>query len=197
METRRNFIKKSALSAAGLAMGSTINMSARSYANIMGANDRVRVGILGFSNRFRSSLGKAFLKYAKEMNFEFFTVCDIWNRRRDEGQAWYKEQTGGSLITARNTDELWTQKPDAVIISTADFQHALHTAEAVRAGCDVYVEKPFAETMDDANFTLKAAREMNKVIQVGSQRRSGSNYHAAYDYIKSGKFGKIINVEMT
>lgn len=197
METRRNFIKKSAMGVAGLAVGSTLKMSAKSYANIMGSNDRIRVGVLGFSNRFKDSLGKSFLKYAEEMNFELFTICDIWSRRRDEGQAWYNKQTGESIRTARNTDELWTQKPDAVIISTADFQHALLTAEAVKAGCHVYVEKPFAETMDDANYALKAAREANKVIQVGSQRRSGVNYQAAYDYIRSGKFGKIIAVEMT
>lgn len=197
MVTRRSFIKKSTIGVASLAMGSTMNMSAKSYSKIMGANDRVRVGIVGFSNRFRDSLGKSFLMYAKQMNFELYSVCDIWNRRRDEGLAWYKELEGGSLITARNTDELWSQKPDAVIISTADFQHALHTAEAVRAGCDVYVEKPFAETMDDANFVMKAVNETKKVIQVGSQRRSGANYHAAHDYIKSGKFGKIIAVEMT
>lgn len=197
METRRNFIKKSALGVAGVALASTMNMSAKSYSSIIGANDRVRVGVLGFSNRFRDSLGKSFLKYSKEMNFELYTVCDIWSRRRDEGLAWVKEQTGETINTARNTEELWKQKPDAVIISTADFQHALLMAEAVRAGCDVYVEKPFAETMDDANFALKAAKETNKVIQVGSQRRSGTNYHAANDYIKSGKFGNIIAVEMT
>ena len=197
METRRNFIKKSAMGVAGLAVGSTLKMSAKSYANIMGSNDRIRVGVLGFSNRFKDSLGKSFLKYAEEMNFELFTICDIWSRRRDEGQAWYNKQTGKTIRTARNTDELWTQKPDAVIISTADFQHALLTAEAVKAGCHVYVEKPFAETMDDANYALKAARQANKVIQVGSQRRSGVNYQAAYDYIRSGKFGKIIAVEMT
>ena len=119
METRRNFIKKSALGAAGLALGGT-NLSARSYRNIMGSNDRIRVGVLGFSDRFRSSLGKAFLKYADDMNFELYTVCDIWNRRRDEGQAWYKSQTGKTIKTARNTDELWEQRPDAVIISPVD-----------------------------------------------------------------------------
>lgn len=196
METRRSFLKKSALGVTGLALGG-MNISAKSYKNIIGANDKVRVGVLGFSSRFKSSLGKAFLKYADDMNFELYTVCDIWNRRRDEGQAWYKEQTGNGIRTARNTEELWSQKPDAVIISTADFQHALHTAEAVRAGADVYCEKPFAETMEDANFALKAAQETNKVIQIGSQRRSGTNYHAAHDYIQSGKFGKIIAVEMT
>lgn len=197
MVTRRSFIKKTAIGVAGITLSSTMNMSAKSYANIIGANDRVRVAALGFSNRFKDSLGKAFLKYSKEMNFELFTICDIWKRRRDEGRGWYKEQTGNNINVARNTDELWTQKPDAVIISTADFQHALHTAESVRAGCDVYVEKPFAETMDDANFALNVAIEANKVIQVGSQRRSGANYHAAYDYIKSGKFGEIVSVEMT
>ncbi|WP_423126795.1 Gfo/Idh/MocA family protein [Gaoshiqia sp. Z1-71] len=194
--SRRSFVKKSVLGAAGITIGG-MGMSAKSYGNILGANDRVRVGILGFSNRFKDSLGKAFLKYAEEMNFEFFTVCDIWNRRRDEGQAWHKEATGRTIGAARNTDELWEQKPDAVIVSTADFQHTLHLAEAVRAGADVYCEKPFAETMDDANEGLKAAKETGKVIQIGSQRRSGPNYHAAYDYIRSGKFGNIIAVEMT
>ncbi len=195
-KTRRDFLKKAAIGTAGLAIGG-IGMSAKSYANIMGANDRVKVAILGFSNRFKDSLGPAFLKYAKEMNFEFVTVCDIWNRRRDEGQAWYKKMTDSTINTARNTDELWEQKPDAVIISTADFQHALLLADAVQAGCDVYCEKPFAETMDDAIVGLKAAKKAGKVIQIGSQRRSGPNYHAAHDYIQSGKFGKIIAVEMS
>jgi predicted dehydrogenase len=194
--SRRAFLKTTAIGAAGLTIGG-LGMSAKSYGRIIGANDRIRVGILGFSNRFKDSLGKSFQLYAKEMNFELFTVCDIWNRRRDEGQAWYKEISGGNLVTAKNTDELWAQKPDAVILSTADFQHALLLAEAVRAGCDVYCEKPFAETMDDANVALNAAKETGKVIQIGSQRRSGSNYHAAHDYIRSGKFGKIVAVEMT
>lgn len=71
---------------AGLTLGCTMNMSAKSYAHIMvGFNDRIRVGVPGFSNRFKDSLGKAFLKYADPMNFELYTICDIWNRRRDEG----------------------------------------------------------------------------------------------------------------
>lgn len=194
--TRRTFIKKSTIGITGLTIGG-MGMSASSYGKIIGANDRVKVGILGFSNRFKQSLGKAFLKYADEMNFELTTVCDLWNRRRDEGQSWYKENTGGKIATARNTEDLWGQKPDAVILSTADFQHALLLTEAVNAGCDVYCEKPFAETMDDANVGLKAAKSTGKVIQIGSQRRSGPNYHAAFDYIQSGKFGKILTVEMT
>ena len=84
-----------------------------------------------------------------------------------------------------------------MIISTADFQHALLLADAVRAGRDAYCEKPFAETMADARAALKAVRETGKIVQIGSQRRSGSNYIAAYEYLKSGKFGPITAVEMT
>ena len=193
-ETRRNFIKKSALGAAGVSLA----FSARSYGRIVGANDRVRVGIVGFSNRFRGSLLPAFMQHADAQNFEFVAVSDIWNRRRDEGMAYLKEQYGKDITAVRNNEELYdTQEIDAVIISTADFQHALHCVQAVEAGKDAYVEKPFAESMEDARKALKAVQDTGKIVQIGSQRRSGKNYHAAADYIKSGKFGDITMVEMT
>jgi predicted dehydrogenase len=197
METsRRDFIKKAAIGSAAVTIGG-IGFSAKSYGNILGSNNKIRVGVLGFSNRFKDSLGPSFLKYANEMNFEFVAIGDLWNRRRTEGQAWMKEKSGKEVFLARNSDELWEQKLDAVIVCTADFQHALHLTEAVEAGCDVYCEKPFAETMDDAILALKAAKKAVKVIQIGSQRRSGPNYAAAADYIQSGKFGNITMVEMT
>jgi predicted dehydrogenase len=97
-----------------------------------------------------------------------------------------------------NNDELYKIKDvDAVMISTADFQHALHTIEAVRAGKDTYTEKPFAETMDDGIAALKAVKETGKIVQIGSQRRSGSNYKAAADFVQQGKFGPITMVELT
>nr|MCU0355068.1 Gfo/Idh/MocA family oxidoreductase [Cytophagales bacterium] len=95
-------------------------------------------------------------------------------------------------------DELYARKDiDAVMISTADFQHPLHLIEAVRSGRDTYCEKPFAESMEDARAALKAAEESGKIVQIGSQRRSAPNYHAAADFIKSGKFGEITMVEMS
>ncbi len=196
MESRRNFIRKTAVGSAALAIGG-MGFSAKSYGNIIGANDRIQVAVLGFSNRFKDSLGPSFLKYAETMRLELAMVCDLWDRRRQEGQEWIKNRTGRDVMLAKNTEELWALKPDAVIISTADFQHALLLAEAVEAGCDVYCEKPFAETMDDAVHALKAAGKYNKVIQIGSQRRSGPNYQAAAEYIQSGQFGPITMVEMT
>src|SRR3546814_6599373 len=83
------------------------------------------------------------------------------------------------------------------MIATADFQHAYHTVEAIDNNCDVYCEKPFAETMADAKAALKAVKGSDRVFQVGTQRRSGANYHAAADFIQVGNFCPITIVEMT
>ncbi|MFW5657178.1 MAG: Gfo/Idh/MocA family protein [Bacteroidota bacterium] len=194
--SRRNFLKKSAISAAGITIGG-MGMTAKSYGRILGANERVHVGIVGFSNRAKYSLIPAFLSQAADTNMEIVAVSDIWNLRRREAKKFFTDK-GINVNLFRNNEELYESgQTDAVIISTADFQHALHLAQALEADQDVYVEKPFAETMDDARQALKTAKEKNKIIQIGSQRRSGSNYHAANNFIKSGDFGKIVNVEMT
>jgi predicted dehydrogenase len=194
---RRNFIKKTTLATGGIFLGANA-MSASSYRKIIGSNDRVRVGIVGFSNRVKGALIPAFNGHSKSQNFEIVGVSDIWNRRRDEGAAFIKEVTGNKIKQWRNNEEMYAEnKMDAAIISTADFQHALHTVEAANAKKDVYCEKPFAETMADARIGMKAVKDSGIVFQIGSQRRSGANYHAANDYIKSGKFGDIVMVEMT
>ncbi len=188
---RNTFIKST--TAAGLAMA----FSAKSYARIIGANDRVRVGVAGFSDRFKNDLFPAYSRHNKELNFEIVAVSDLWKVRRDLGQAFLKEKTNPDTVAFRNNEEMYASKGiDAVIISTADFQHALHTIEAVQAGLDTYTEKPLAETMADNRAVLKAVRDSGKIVQIGSQRRSGPNYHAAADFIKSGKFGPIVMVEL-
>ncbi|MCB0838499.1 MAG: Gfo/Idh/MocA family oxidoreductase [Bacteroidetes bacterium] len=192
--SRRSFIKKTALGTAGLAVG----ISAKSYGRILGANDRINVGIVGFSNRCRGSLIPAFLNHSDKLNFRITGLSDIWNRRREEGEAYIKEKAGKKVTVYRNNEEMYEDdKIDAVIISTADFQHALHLVEAAKAGKDAYTEKPFAESMADAREAMKAVEEAGIVVQIGSQRRSGKNYHAANEFIKSGKFGDIKMVEMT
>jgi predicted dehydrogenase len=197
MASRREFIGKSARAAAGVYIG-TMGLSAKSYARIIGANDRVRVGVIGFSDRHRSSHIPSFMNHYKELNFDVVAVSDIWKKRREEGVAAWKEKMQHDIVGCRNNEELYDKKiVDAVFISTADFQHAMHTIEAVKAGCDAYVEKPFAETMEDNRAALKAVKASDRIIQIGSQRRSGGNYHAADEFIKSGKFGPITMVELT
>jgi predicted dehydrogenase len=191
--SRRNFIKKSAMASLG-----AMAFTAKSYANIIGANDRVRVGVVGFSDRFRQSLLPSFMNHYQELNFDIVAVSDLWKKRREEGQAYLKEKFAHDIQACVNNDELYKIKDlDAVIISTADFQHALHTIEAVKAGCDTYTEKPFAETMEDNRAALKAVKSSKQIVQIGSQRRSGKNYHAAADFIQSGKFGPIVMVELS
>jgi predicted dehydrogenase len=195
--SRRDFLKQTGKAAAGIYLGS-LGFSAKSYARIVGANDRVMVGVVGFSDRFRSSLLPCFLNHHKELNFDMIAVSDLWKLRREEGQNHIKEKLGHDIQACVNNEALYNMKDlDAVIISTADFQHALHTIEAVKAGCDAYTEKPFAETMDDAIAAMKAVKAANKIVQIGSQRRSGSNYKNAADFVQSGKFGPITMVELT
>jgi predicted dehydrogenase len=195
--SRRDFIKKSTVATAAAYMGA-VGFSPKSYGRIIGANDRVQVGVIGFSDRFRGSLLPAFVTSHKQFNFDIVSVSDIWKVRREAGQAKLKETFGHDIKAYPNNEALYEAKDaDAVIISTADFQHALHAIEAVKAGCDAYVEKPFAETMEDNRAALKAINESKKIIQIGSQRRSGENYHAAADFIQSGKFGPITMVELS
>lgn len=196
-QSRRKFLKSSTIAGTGLYMGVTA-FSAKSYANIIGANDKVRVGVVGFSDRFRTSLFPAFLSHYKDLNFDIVGVSDLWNYRRELGVDFLKEKLGHEIAAYRNNEELYNSRTvDAVIISTSDFQHARHAIEAVTAKCDAYVEKPFAETMEDNRDALKAIKASSQVIQIGSQRRSGENYQAAEAFIKSGKFGDINMVELT
>jgi predicted dehydrogenase len=191
---RRDFMKIGSTALAATA----VSWNATSYAKIIGANDRVNVGIVGCGDRMKGALIPAFHANSKETNFEIVAVSDIWNRRRDEGSAYIQKVTGSPVVAVRNNDELYARKDvDAVMIATADFQHALHGVEAVNAGRDAYVEKPTAHTMEDARKFRAAVHKTGKIVQVGTQRRSTPAYMKAAEYIKSGKFGDIVMVEMT
>ncbi|MDP4259929.1 MAG: Gfo/Idh/MocA family oxidoreductase [Bacteroidota bacterium] len=195
--SRRDFIRNSSM--AGMATyAGALGFSAKSYRNIKGANDRVQVGVIGFSDRFKDAHLPSFLKLYKELNFDMIAVSDIWKKKREDGRDLLTSRLGHPVKACINNDELYAIKDvDAVMISTADFQHAWHTVEAVKAGRDTYTEKPLAETMEDNRAVLKTVKESGKIVQIGSQRRSGANYHAAADFISSGKFGPIMMVELT
>jgi len=190
---RRDFVK---MGGAAIAVAAT--QSAASYAKIVGANDRVRVGVVGCGDRMKQSLIPSFQVSAKEMNFELVAVSDIWNRRREEGAAYIEKLSGNKIDPVVNNEALYARKDvDAVLVATADFQHAQHGIQAVNAGRDAYVEKPTAHTMKDARAFLAAVEKTGRIVQVGTQRRSTPSYQKAYEYIQSGKFGDIVMVEMT
>ena len=192
---RRTFIRTLSLTGAGVALGS---LNPRLFGRVRGANDRIRVGLVGFADRARQTLLPAFYLHAKALNCEIVAVSDIWKRRREEAVAFFKQNFQQDVTAYRNNEEMYAAADlDAVIVATSDFQHATHCIEAVTANCDAYVEKPFAETMVDARAALKAVRATDRIVQIGSQRRSSLTYQAAQKYLRSGKFGNIVAVEMT
>ena len=191
---RREFLKAGSATLAATA----VSWNAKSYAAVVGANDRVRVGIIGCGDRMKGGDLPAFHQNAKEMNFQIVAVSDIWKRQREMGAEFIEKLCGTRPDQVRNNDELYARKDvDAVIIATADFQHAYHGIEAVEAGRDAYVEKPTAHTMPDARKFLAAVKKSDRIVQIGTQRRSTPSYMKAAEYIKSGKFGEIVMVEMT
>ena len=166
--------------------------------NVLGANDRVRVACVGYSDRFRGSLLPTFMAAQKELNFDLVAVADLWKKRLYGNAKPELEKKLGHAIDTYESDIALYEKArdiDAVIISTADFQHAQHATHAVNAGKDAYCEKPMAEDMYSANM-LKEGFAPGAVVQIGSQRRSGTAYHAAKDYIQSGKFGNISFIDL-
>lgn len=195
--SRRHFIRQTTLATAGTFLTAR-GVSATSYRRIPGANDRVRLGVVGFSDRFRGSHLPCFMNHYKELNFDIVALSDLWKLRREEGVAHLKEKLGHDINGYRSNEEMYEkEKLDGVFISTPDFAHALHAIQAINAGCDVYCEKPFAETMDDNRAALKAVKSSDRILQIGSQRRSGLNYKRAAEYVQSGKFGPVTMVELT
>ncbi len=197
---RREFMK----GAAGLAGVIAAGYGPSLYA--VGANNRVRVACVGYSDRFRQSLLPCFMHHKDTLNFDMVAVADLWKKRLEENAVPGIEHVIGHKVDAYRSDvELYEKAKDidAVIISTADFQHAQHATHAVNAGKDAYCEKPMAEDMYSANMLLDAVNAKRKagfapgaVLQIGSQRRSGPAYHAAKAFLESGKFGKLTYVDL-
>jgi len=190
--TRRDFLRQSA-GAAGAAL--SVAAMGPFAGRVLGANDRVRIGIVGPGSR-GSSLMADCVAFCKELNMELVASCDIWNQARAEGAALIKKLTGQEAIQCRNLEEICERKDiDALIIATADFQHAAHMAYAVRAGKDVYVEKPLASNLKHLKDAVRAVRESDRVVQIGTQRRSEGKWPAAAEFIASGALGKISYIE--
>jgi predicted dehydrogenase len=175
--TRRDFAKM----AAGM-------MTAASANRVWGANDRVRMGLIGCGNR-GSQIWKIFLNRPE---VEPAAVCDVYAPYR-EG---WKEKSGSEVRAYRDFRELLAQRDiDAVAIATPDHWHALMTVEACRAGKDVYCEKPLSLTVDDGRKMLAAARKYDRIVQTGSQQRSGVHYQQAVDLIREGKLGEVHSID--
>ena len=158
--------------------------TAASYSRIMGANDKIQLGLIGAGGR-GTYVCKVF-NNTQQVNVG--AVAEVWGDRLDKTLTTYAGAKG--FTDHRKLLEM--KSLDAVLIATPDHWHAGCAIDALNAGKDVYVEKPLTLKIEEGPLIVKAARVNERVCQVGMQQRSGSHYlQAKRDYIDTGKLGKI------
>lgn len=189
---RRSFLRLGASAAAAAALPST----ALSYSRIAGANDRISLGQIGIGNRGRELAAVAAgLKTAH--NVEMTAVCDLWSVNRERAAHAAEQAYSRAPRSFQYFEEMLAAKDlDAVIISTADFQHAPILKIVAESGRDAYCEKPMANVLEEAKAARDAVRGHKRVVQVGTQHRSEPYQIAAKECISGGALGEVSKAEI-
>ena len=168
-------------------------MAALSTRNVLGANDRIGIGIIGCGRR---GLLKEVLEFRQDTNVEIRAVCDTWRPQRDTAVAAVRDAAGTAPEQYVHYQDLLADKRiNAVIIGTPDHQHCTILSAAMRAGKDAYIEKPLAMDMKELVETVDLVKKRDRVVQVGTQIRSLPASVAARAFVTSGGLGKILKVE--
>lgn len=157
--------------------------TAAAQSQILGANDRLRVGIIGSGGR-----GRYLTAQFKELGANMTAVCDVYEPNL---QAGLKEASTGARSFRDYRKLLDDKSIDAVIVATPDHWHARMVIDAVEAGKDVYVEKPMTHVIDDGFAIIEAVRRTNRIVQVGTQRRSAEMFLNAKQLFDSGPTGTV------
>ena len=184
-ETRREFVKRVG-AASALAAGSFLNWNPRA----MGANDKVVMALIGGRNQGRNdALG------AISHGAEFKTFCDIDQAILDKINPELEKAQGKAPGTTKEFQRVLDDKDiDAVLIATPDHWHARIGILACQAGKDIYIEKPLTQTIQDGQMVRDAVRKYKRIGQVGTQNRSAPNFASAMEYLKTGKLGKVCEI---
>ena len=195
MQKRRDFIKKMAIGSAGFAFGGTVmggtsfGFSAKSYKNIIGANDRIHVATIGLNGRGNSMSGT----FASQKNTEVSCVCDV-DSRTIPG-AIKKIMEAKQINTPRSQKDcrkvLEDKSIDAIYIATPDHWHAPLTIMGCQAGKHVYVEKPLSHNPREGEIAIAAARKYDRVVQMGAQRRSAPVLTEGIEQLHKGIIGRV------
>jgi len=178
-DTRRDFIKKTSLVAGGALLTAA-------PARVLGANDRVRIGMIGVGGR-----GQDLLKQVLDLpNAQLVAIADIYSRRREEAQ-----QLVPGLRTFDDHRRLLETDLDGVIVSSPLHLHAKHFLDTINAGKDLYCEKTMTWSIAEADECLAAAKKSDRVIQIGLQHESSGALSDTRRWIQQGLTGKITHVE--
>ena len=171
-------------------------MSAASYARVVGANDRISIGMIGCGSRGVGSHMAAVCNYSKEQNCEYTAVCDPWKVARETAVAKTKEVYGREARQFVSYRDLLEAKDiDAVMIASPDHVHTLHLKAAAEAKKDVYCEKPLSMDMDSLKDACDAVKESGVICQIGTQLRSLPSMTGVRELYKTGILGKVGRIE--
>jgi len=174
---RRQFIQK----VTGTAL---VSATALSAAKLRGANDRVNLGLIGCGGRGRAEV--SLLRQFSDV--QVVAVCDVYQPQVEAAKA----QAGSGCRSYSDFRRLLEQRNiDGVLVATPDHWHAAVTVLACQAGKDVYVEKPLGHTIREGRKMVEAARRYNRVVQTGTQQRSGPHFRQAAEILQSGKIGPV------
>ncbi len=162
-------------------------LTAASYSRVLGASDRVGIGVIGYG-----LIGARHIEdFKKQPDADLVAVSDAYQPRIDEGVA----ACGGRARGYNDFRKLLDSKDvQAVVVASPDHWHALHTILACAAGKDVYVEKPLTLFVREGRWMVTAARRFNRIVQVGTQQRSGRHFQRAMQLVRDGYLGKITSV---
>ncbi|MDB2607055.1 Gfo/Idh/MocA family oxidoreductase [Zobellia sp.] len=189
MSSRRNFIKKTTLAGAAITVGSSaMAMSAKSYNNIIGSNERLNVAIAGLGRRL-----EAFYQpiAAKESNVKLLYLCDVMESQRLKGLEAFGNHINYNPALENDIRKVLDDKNvDILINATPDHWHTPGSIMAMKAGKHVYVEKPCSHNMHENEQLVKAAKHFNKVVQMGNQQRSSGHSIEIINEIHNGIIGK-------
>ena len=192
--SRRQFLKRTAASAAA----APFVLSAGVHAAGTKANSRVTMGFIGMGKQSRGLLG-AFLGHETQV----VAVCDVDTTRREDARKrvdtrYGRDKKAGSKGCAVYNDfrEITNRKDiDAVCIATPDHWHAIPMIAALKAGMDVYCEKPLTHNIHEAVEVMRATDANRRVLQTGSMQRSSSEFRVACELVRNGAIGKVEKVE--
>ncbi len=189
---RRNFIRTTAATVAGIGMTQSMTGSVFAPSGIPGSNDKITLALIGARN-----MGWGDLKdLLKQPNVVCKTLCDVDDRVLTEKAAELVKMGMTKPLLEKDYRKVLDDKDiDAVIVGTPDHWHCLPTVEACAAGKHVYVEKPLGNSIGEINVMLDAARKYGSLVQVGQQQRSGDHWKSAIAFVQSGKLGTIRQVK--
>jgi predicted dehydrogenase len=187
-DSRREFIKKTLSGVAAISFGGILpGFSAKSYASILGANERIRVASMGVNSR-GFSVGTNF---AQQRNCEMVYACDVDTRAADKFiNAIEKIQNKRPIAQPDFRKALEDKNLDALIVTAPDHWHAPAAILACQAGKHVYVEKPCSHNPHEGELLVAAAKKYNRMVQMGDQRRSWPNVIAGIRELKAGVIGR-------